>query len=58
MISPDRPPRSAGGVFLALGATGGALVGLAIGEPTAGLLTGFGAGLLIALLLWLAQRRR
>ncbi|WP_188699486.1 hypothetical protein [Sphingomonas prati] len=57
MTPPASPPRSGGGVFLALGAIVGAVAGMAMGQTTAGLLIGFGAGLSIALIQWLIQRR-
>lgn len=58
MALPPRSPQSAGGVFLAIGALGGALFGVRTGQPTLGLLGGFAAGLALALLIWLLQRRR
>lgn len=58
MTTPPRPPQAAGGFFLALGALAGALIGMAVRQPTLGLLAGFGAGLVIVVALWLFQRRR
>jgi hypothetical protein len=55
-----RPPRNtaAGGFALAAGALGGALIGAAgFHEPTIGLLVGVGAGTIIALAVWLIDRR-
>lgn len=53
MLKPD--PR-AGGCFFALLILCGFVAGLALGNPMAGILWGFGAGALIALLVWLADR--
>ncbi|HEX8447427.1 MAG TPA: hypothetical protein VF649_12545 [Sphingomonas sp.] len=58
MTSPTQSPQAAGGIFLAIGALAGALIGMRNGQPTLGLLIGFGLGLGIALALWLVQRRR
>ena len=52
---PDRP-RLGGGIFLAIGPLAGAAIGMALGEPSLGLLAGLGAGALLALALWLARR--
>lgn len=56
-----RPPRSsaAGGIAIALGAMGGALIGAAgYHQPTIGFLAGVAAGVAIALGVWLVDRRR
>lgn len=58
MTIPPRPPQAAGGIFMAIGTLAGAVAGLLHGQPTIGLLAGFTAGLALALLLWLIQRRR
>ena len=50
--------RTSGGVFIALGVGGGLVAGVALGEPSAGVLAGSAAGVAAALLLWLAQRGR
>ena len=52
-----RSPR-AGGVFIGLGLAIGAGVGIATGQPSLGMLIGMGIGGLIALLMWLRDRRR
>ncbi|MCC2975544.1 hypothetical protein LK533_02500 [Sphingomonas sp. PL-96] len=55
-----RPPRNtaAGGFALATGALGGALIGAAgFHQPTIGLLVGVGVGTIIALAVWLVDRR-
>lgn len=48
----------AGGVFLFLGPVLGALYGASRGEPILWMLYGFAAGLLLALLILLIDRRR
>ncbi|MFM1981348.1 MAG: hypothetical protein RJB22_67 [Pseudomonadota bacterium] len=55
-ISKPPEPRAAG-AFIALGLLGGTLAGVFMGQPTIGLLAGFGLGLAIALLVWLKDRR-
>ncbi|MFV0625070.1 hypothetical protein ACBY01_13820 [Sphingomonas sp. ac-8] len=55
-----RSPRSsaAGGIAIAIGALGGALAGAALyHQPTIGLLVGVAAGIVIALGVWLVDRR-
>lgn len=49
---------AAGGIFLFLGPVVGALYGIGRGEPILWMLYGFGAGLAIAILIWLADRRK
>jgi len=44
--------RNGGGIFIALGTLGGAIVGGLMGQPSAGLLAGLGLGALVALLIW------
>jgi hypothetical protein len=48
----------AGGFFLALAIVVGVLVGNHFGQPSIGFLGGMAAGAAIALLLWIADRRR
>ena len=52
-----RPNARAGGCFLTLCILGGAVVGLAINNPMKGVLGGTALGILLAVLLWLADRR-
>lgn len=52
-----RTPLS-GGIFLFLGPVIGALYGIGRGAPIQWMLVGFGVGLAIALLVWLADRRK
>jgi len=49
---------AAGGIFLFLGPVVGALYGIGRGEPILWMLCGFGAGILIALLIWLVDRAK
>ena len=49
---------AAGGIFLFLGPVLGALYGISQGEPILWMLYGFGAGVVIAILVWLLDRRR
>ena len=49
---------TAGGIFLVLGPVVGALYGIGRGEPILWMLCGFGAGILLAIIVWLADRRR
>jgi len=44
--------RNGGGIFIALGTLGGAIVGGLMRQPSAGLLAGLGLGALVALLIW------
>lgn len=52
----DRKTTGAGAI-IALLILGGAIVGGLMGQPSAGLLVGCGAGILIALLLYLRERK-
>jgi hypothetical protein len=53
----DRP-RMAGGIFIFLGLLIGAIAGLALGEPSLGMVSGFGVGAVLAILIWLLDRQR
>ncbi len=55
----DAPSRSspAGGVLIAIGTIGGAFIGAALGEATRGFLIGAGAGIALAIAIWLRNRR-
>lgn len=48
----------AGGLFLMLAILAGAAWGLTVGQPMLGILRGTGAGFVIALAVWLIDRRR
>ena len=52
-----RSNSKAGGCFLTLCILGGAVAGLAINNPMKGVLAGTGLGILLAVVLWLADRR-
>lgn len=51
-------PRLAGGIFVALGLLVGAIAGIALNQPSAGMISGFGIGATIALIIWLIDRKR
>ncbi|MBW4331695.1 hypothetical protein KY084_12525 [Stakelama sp. CBK3Z-3] len=48
----------AGGAPLAIAILGGAIIGLALGQPVAGAVIGVGVGAMIALAIYLFDRRR
>ncbi|MES1972496.1 MAG: hypothetical protein V4472_08525 [Pseudomonadota bacterium] len=54
---PTRTPL-AGGALIAFGAMAGAAIGLFRGEPTVGFLIGTGAGIALAIAIWLLNLRR
>lgn len=54
---PTRTPL-AGGALIAIGAMGGAVIGASQGQVTAGFLIGLGAGVAIAIMIWLVDRAR
>lgn len=49
---------AAGGIFLFLGPVLGAVYGAGRGEPVAWMLYGFAAGVVLAVLTWLIDRKR
>ncbi|MGI8932009.1 MAG: hypothetical protein ACR2FK_06505 [Sphingomicrobium sp.] len=49
---------AAGGIFLFLAPIIGALYGIGRGQPIAWMLIGFGVGVVLALIVWLVDRRR
>jgi hypothetical protein len=51
-------PRLAGGIFIALGLLVGAIAGVALDQPSAGMIIGMGVGAAIAVAVWLFDRRR
>ncbi|WP_284734539.1 hypothetical protein [Sphingosinicella terrae] len=55
--SPKRTPM-AGGALLAASILLGPVVGAFFGQPSIGLLVGFGVGLVLLLVVWLVDRRR
>lgn len=44
--------------MLAIAIVGGAVAGVIVGQPSIGVLAGTAAGILIATLFWLGERRR
>jgi UDP-N-acetylmuramyl pentapeptide phosphotransferase/UDP-N-acetylglucosamine-1-phosphate transferase len=53
-----KTPSAAGGAFIALAILIGAIVGGVSGQPTIGVLAGAAAGTLVAVLIWLQDRKR
>jgi hypothetical protein len=49
--------RQAGGAILAISIIAGSVAGVMVGQSSIGFLVGLGAGVLLALLIWLADRR-
>lgn len=45
-----------GGALLALSILAGAIVGIALGQPSIGVLAGIGLGTAIAIMIWLRDR--
>jgi hypothetical protein len=54
----NRRSTAAGGIFLFLGLLIGAIYGINAGQPMLWLLRGFGIGVVLALLVWIIDRRR
>ncbi len=54
----NRRTPAAGGIFLFLGPVIGTLYGIGRGEPILWMLYGFGAGVALAILIWLADKRK
>ncbi|MEA3004644.1 MAG: hypothetical protein QOH81_3432 [Sphingomonadales bacterium] len=50
--------QQAGGAILAIAIIAGAVAGTMAGQPSIGLVVGTGAGILLALLIWLNDRRK
>jgi len=59
-MSANRPSSTpaAGGFLIAIATTFGAFLGATQGQPSAGLMIGLGAGVALALAVWLLDRRR
>jgi hypothetical protein len=57
-VMQDRRTPAAGGIFLFLGPVIGALYGIGRGEPIQWMLYGFGAGVALAVIIWLVDKRR
>jgi len=56
MAEPRNP--AGGGIFIALGAIGGVVVGRLYGQTSLGLIGGVATGIAIALLIWWRESRR
>ncbi len=54
----NSPPRLAGGIFIAFGLLLGAIGGVVMDQPSAGMVIGLGIGAAIALIVWLFDRKR
>ncbi|WP_189338362.1 hypothetical protein [Sphingobium sp. SCG-1] len=57
MTTPEEKNPTGAGAIIALLAFVGVIGGGFMGQPTIGLLSGLGLGIVIALLLWLRERR-
>lgn len=57
MADPVKQPRFGGGILIALSTLIGAVAGVALGQPSIGMLAGIAAGAALALLLWVRDRR-
>jgi hypothetical protein len=51
-------PRLAGGIFIAFGLLVGAIAGVVMDQPSAGMIIGMASGAAIAVLVWLFDRKR
>jgi hypothetical protein len=54
----NRRSTAAGGIVIVLGLIIGAIYGINAGQPMLWLLRGFGAGIVLAILVWLIDRWR
>ncbi|MEP7348559.1 MAG: hypothetical protein ABI668_01255 [Sphingorhabdus sp.] len=54
----NKAPRFAGGIFIAVGMLGGAIVGVAMDQPSAGMVIGLGLGIAVAAIIWLIDSKR
>jgi amino acid permease len=54
----NSPPRLAGGIFIALGLLIGAMIGVAMDQPSAGTVIGMAIGTVIAVVIWIMDRKR
>jgi hypothetical protein len=57
-MSRPRQSSQAAGFILAISILAGAAAGVIVGQPSLGFLIGLAAGVSIALLYWLSERRR
>lgn len=57
-MTDERPKAArAGGILIALAVIIGTVAGLALRQPSIGMVAGFGTGLVLAILVWLLDRR-
>ena len=56
--SNPQSPRLAGGFFMAAGMLGGAIIGLVYRQGPLGMVLGLGLGTVVALIIWLIDRKR
>lgn len=54
----NNPPRLAGGIFIAFGLLIGAIIGVVMDQPSAGTVIGMAIGSIIAVLIWVVNRKR
>jgi hypothetical protein len=54
----NRPPKLAGGIFVAIGMLGGAVVGVIMDQPSAGMVIGLGLGIVAATITWWIDSKR
>ena len=54
----NNQPRLAGGIFIAFGLLIGAIVGVAVDQPSAGTVIGMAIGTVIAVVIWIMDRKR
>ena len=54
----NRRTPAAGGIFLFLGPVIGALYGIGRGDPIRWMLYGFGTGVVLAIIIWLMDKRQ
>ena len=57
-LAMNRRSTAAGGIFLFLGLLIGAIYGINAGNPMLWMLRGLGAGIILALLVWVIDRQR
>ena len=49
--------KAAGGIFIAIGMLGGAIVGVIMDQPSAGMVIGLGLGIAAAVVVWFIDSR-
>lgn len=54
----ENAPRLAGGIFIAIGMLGGAIVGVIVDQPSAGMVIGLGLGVAAATVTWMIDSKR